>query len=178
LKLNLRKITLLGLAVLVVFFIVKSFEPETQFKSCLANLQENKPRYITPFSLQDLDGNTRNIIEWSNRRVLINFWATWCLPCRREMPMLQNLYLNKDSHNIEIIGVAVDHNEPVKDFINEYGIEFPILIGQSNAYEIMQQLGNSVQTLPYTLVVEPDGLITWCKYIEVKSEDLPSILGY
>ena len=177
-KLNLRKITLLGLAVLVVFFIVKSFEPETQFKSCLANLQENKPRYITPFSLQDLDGNTRNIIEWSNRRVLINFWATWCLPCRREMPMLQNLYLNKDSHNIEIIGVAVDHNEPVKDFINEYGIEFPILIGQSNAYEIMQQLGNSVQTLPYTLVVEPDGLITWCKYIEVKSEDLPSILGY
>ena len=177
-KLKLRKITLLGLVVLVVFFIVKSFEPETQFKSCLANLQENKPKYISPFSLQDLDGNTRNINEWSNRRVLINFWATWCLPCRREMPMLQNLYLNKDIHNIEIIGVAVDHNEPVKDFINEYGIEFPILIGQSNAYEIMQQLGNSVQTLPYTLVVEPDGLITWCKYIEVKSEDLPSILGY
>ena len=180
-KLNLRKITLLGLVVLVVlvvFFIVKSFEPETQFKSCLANLQENKPKYITPFSLQDLDGNTRNINEWSNRRVLINFWATWCLPCRREMPMLQNLYLNKDIHNIEIIGVAVDHNEPVKDFIHEYGIEFPILIGQSNAYEIMQQLGHSVQTLPYTLVVEPDGLITWCKYIEVKSEDLPSILGY
>ena len=94
------------------------------------------------------------------------------------MPMLQNLYLNKGSHNIEIIGVAVDHNEPVEDFIHEYGIEFPILIGQSNAYEIMQQLGNSVQTLPYTLVVAPDGLITWCKYIEVKSEDLPSILGY
>ena len=74
--------------------------------------------------------------------------------------MLQNLYLNKDSHNIEIIGVAVDHNEPVEDFIHEYGIEFPILIGQSNAYEIMQQLGNSVQTLPYTLVVEPDGVYT------------------
>ena len=177
-KFNLRKITLLSLVVLVVFFIVKSFETETEFKSCLANLQENKPKYITPFSLQDLDGNTRNINEWSGRRLLINYWATWCLPCRREMPMLQNLYLNKGSHNIEIIGVAVDHNEPVEDFIHEYGIEFPILIGQSNAYEIMQQLGNSVQTLPYTLVVEPDGLITWCKYIEVKSEDLPSILGY
>ena len=94
------------------------------------------------------------------------------------MPMLQNLYLNKDSHNIEIIGIAVDQNEPVRDFILEYGIEFPILIGQSNAYEIMQQLGNTATTLPYTVIVEPDGLITWYKSTEVKPEDLPSILGY
>ena len=94
------------------------------------------------------------------------------------MPMLQNLYLNKDTHNIEIIGIAVDQNEPVRDFINEYGIEFPILIGQSNAYEIMQQLGNTATTLPYTLVVEPDGLITWFKNTELKAEDLPEILGY
>jgi len=178
LKFNFRKITQLVLVVLVVFSIVKYFEVETYLKSWLTNTQDKKPQYIVPFSLQDLDGNTRSISEWSDRRVLINFWATWCVPCRREMPMLQNLYLNKDSHNIEIIGIAVDQNEPVRDFIHEYGIEFPILIGQSNAYEIMQQLGNTATTLPYTVVVEPDGLITWYKSTEVKPEDLPSILGY
>jgi len=178
LKFNLRKITPLVLALLVIFSIVRYFDVETHIKTWRANSEDNKPRYIVEFSLQDLDGKTRSISEWSDGRVLINFWATWCVPCRREMPMLQNLYLNKDTHNIEIIGIAVDQNEPVRDFINEYGIEFPILIGQSNAYEIMQQLGNTATTLPYTLVVEPDGLITWFKNTELKSEDLPEILGY
>ena len=177
-KFNLRKITPLVLALLVIFSIVRYFDVETHIKTWRANSEDNKPRYIVEFSLQDLDGKTRSISEWSDGRVLINFWATWCVPCRREMPMLQNLYLNKDTHNIEIIGIAVDQNEPVRDFINEYGIEFPILIGQSNAYEIMQQLGNTATTLPYTLVVEPDGLITWFKNTELKSEDLPEILGY
>ena len=177
-KFNLRKITPFMLALLVIFSIVRYFDVETHIKTWRANSEDNKPRYIVEFSLQDLDGKTRSISEWSDQRVLINFWATWCVPCRREMPMLQNLYLNKDTHNIEIIGIAVDQNEPVRDFINEYGIEFPILIGQSNAYEIMQQLGNTATTLPYTLVVEPDGLITWFKNTELKSEDLPEILGY
>ena len=162
----------------MVFSIVKYFDIETHIKSWLTSSENNKPRYIFQFSLQDLDGKTRNISEWSDRRMLINFWATWCVPCRREMPMLQNLYLNKDMHNIEIIGIAVDQNEPVIDFIHEYGIEFPILVGQSDAYEIMQQLGNTATTLPYTLVVEPDGLITWFKNTELKAEDLPEILGY
>lgn len=177
-KFNFRTITQLVLAVLVVFSIMKYFNVETDIKTWLTNSEDNKPKYIIQFSLQDLDGKTRNIREWSDRRVLINFWATWCVPCRREMPMLQNLYLNKDTYNIEIIGIAVDENESVKDFIYEYGIEFPILIGQSDAYEIMQQLGNTATTLPYTLVVEPDGLITWFKNTELKAEDLPDILGY
>ena len=177
-KFNFRTITQLVLAVLVVFSIMKYFNVETDIKTWLTNSEDSKPKYIVQFSLQDLDGKTRNIREWSDRRVLINFWATWCVPCRREMPMLQNLYLNKDTYNIEIIGIAVDENESVKDFIYEYGIEFPILIGQSDAYEIMQQLGNTATTLPYTLVVEPDGLITWFKNTELKAEDLPDILGY
>ena len=177
-KFNLRKITPLVLALLVVFSIVRYFDVGTHIKTWRTNSEDNKPRYIVQFSLQDLDGKTRSISEWSDRRVLINFWATWCVPCRREMPMLQNLYLNKDTYNIEIIGIAVDENESVKDFIYEYGIEFPILIGQTDAYEIMQQLGNTATTLPYTLVVEPDGLITWFKNTELKAEDLPDILGY
>ena len=176
-KFNLRKITQLVLVVLVVFSIVKYFEVETHLKSWLTNTQDKKPQYIVPFSLQDLDGNTRSISEWSDRRVLINFWATWCAPCKKEMPMLQTMHLNKEEYGIQIIGIAVDHNEPVRDFINEYGIEFPILIGQSKAYEIMQQLGNTATTLPYTVVVEPDGLISWYKNTELKPEDLPSILG-
>ena len=177
-KFNFQKITQLILAFLVVFSVVKYFDVEMHLISWLNNSENTQPRYIVAFSLEDLDGKTRDISEWSDQRVLINFWATWCVPCRREMPLLQNLYLNKDAHNIEVIGIAVDQNEAVRNFVHEYGIEFPILIGQSNAYEIMQQLGNTATTLPYTLVVEPDGLISWHKNTEVKAEDLPEILGH
>ena len=139
--------------------------------------QRNQPQYIVPFSLEDLNGNMRDISEWSDQKILINFWATWCAPCRREMPMFQTLHLNQQKHGIQIIGIAVDQSELARDFINEYGISFPILIGQNNAYEIMKGLGNTSLTLPYTLLVEPGGLITWYKNGEVTSQDLPVILG-
>jgi len=145
----------------------------------LNNMAINEiPKPISSLIFEDFLGNEINLNDYHGKLVIINFWATWCAPCKKEMPMLQTMHLNKEEYGIQIIGIAVDHNEPVRDFIHEYGIEFPILIGQSNAYKIMQLLGNTATTLPYTVVVEPDGLITWYKSTEVKPEELPSILGY
>ena len=166
--------------------IIESFEygicellvlNDPNYASILAEKKRPQPQYMLSFALEDLDGNMRNISEWSEQKILINFWATWCAPCRREMPMFQTLHLNQQEHGIQIIGIAVDQNELARAFINEYGISFPILIGQSNAYEIMKDLGNTSLTLPYTLLVEPGGLITWNKHGEVTSQDLPLILG-
>ncbi len=166
--------------------IIESFEygicellvlNDPNYASILAEKKRPQPQYMLSFALEDLNGNMRNISEWSEQRILINFWATWCAPCRREMPMFQTLHLNQQEHGIQIIGIAVDQNELARAFINEYGISFPILIGQSNAYEIMKGLGNTSLTLPYTLLVEPSGLITWHKHGEVTSQDLPLILG-
>ena len=172
-KLGLRSIFF----ILIVTISLSVYVLTSDMKLRNVSFQRNQPQYIIPFSLEDLNGNMRDISEWSDQKILINFWATWCAPCRREMPMFQTLHLNQQKHGIQIIGIAVDQNELVRDFTNEYGISFPILIGQSRAYEIMKGLGNTSLTLPYTLLVEPGGLITWYKNGEVTSQDLPVILG-
>ncbi len=172
-KLGLRSIFFI--LIVTISLIVYVLTSDMKLRN--VGFQNNQPQYIVPFSLEDLNGNMRDISEWSEQRILINFWATWCAPCRREMPMFQTLHLNQEKHGMQIIGIAVDQNELVRDFINEYGISFPILIGQSSAYEIMKDLGNTSLTLPYTLLVEPGGLITWNKHGEVTSQDLPLILG-
>ena len=172
-KLGLRSIFF----ILIVTISLSVYVLNSDMKLMNISFQNNQPQYIVPFSLEDLNGNIRDISEWSDQKILINFWATWCAPCRREMPMFQTLHLNQQKHGIQIIGIAVDQNELARDFINEYGISFPILIGQSNAFEIMKGLGNTSLTLPYTLLVEPGGLITWYKNGEVTSQDLPVILG-
>ena len=172
-KLGLRSIFF----ILIVTISLTVYFLTSDMKLRNIGFQNNQPQYIVPFSLEDLNGNMRDISEWSEQKILINFWATWCAPCRREMPMFQTLHLNQEKHGMQIIGIAVDQNELVRDFINEYGISFPILIGQSSAYEIMKDLGNTSLTLPYTLLVEPGGLITWYKNGEVTSQDLPVILG-
>ena len=76
-----------------------------------------------------------------------------------------------------MIGIAIDEPELVRDFINELGIDFPILVGQGEAYDLMKDLGNSSITLPYTIFVEPDGLISWSKSTEIKYEDLNAMMG-
>jgi len=176
-----KKLKKLGLRSIFFIFVVTIslivYVLTSDMKLRNIGFQNNQPQYIVPFSLEDLNGNMRDISEWSEQKILINFWATWCAPCRREMPMFQTLHLNQEKHGMQIIGIAVDQNELVRDFINEYGISFPILIGQSSAYEIMKDLGNTSLTLPYTLLVEPGGLITWYKNGEVTSQDLPVILG-
>ena len=165
--------------IFIFCFSIFSSISQTNEDVPLNNIAINEiPRPILPVIFEDFSGNKINLKNYLGKLVIINFWATWCAPCKKEMPMLQTMHLNKEEYGIQIIGIAVDHNEPVRDFINEYGIEFPILIGQSKAYEIMQQLGNTATTLPYTVVVEPDGLISWYKNTELKPDDLPSILGY
>ncbi|MBC8227740.1 MAG: TlpA family protein disulfide reductase [Gammaproteobacteria bacterium] len=139
--------------------------------------QEEVPMYLNSFSLENLEGEIINIDEYKGAPLIINFWATWCSPCRREMPLLNTIHTDSGINDLKVIGIAIDEPELVRDFINELGIDFPILVGQGEAYDLMKDLGNSSITLPYTIFVEPDGLISWSKNTEIKYEDLNAMMG-
>lgn len=109
------------------------------------------------FTLPDLDGRPRAVDEWHGKVLLINFWATWCAPCREEMPLLVDLQREFGSRGLQVIGVAMDDVEAVRAFAAEFGVDYPLLTGQQPVMELVRRYGNRLGAIPYTAVVGRDG---------------------
>ena len=97
---------------------------------------EDQTILMSDFTLEDINGDTVSINEFKGKKTLINFWATWCRPCRKEMPMLNSVYLSQDPSEFSVVGIAIDKQDKVIQFVAELGIDFPIMIGQSEAYDL------------------------------------------
>ena len=161
---------------LILIIIMSSLLSITIFYVVNSDNQDLQPIYIDSFILDDLDGQPLDILDLHNQEpLIINFWATWCAPCRKEMPLLNNYYLTRNSDQANVLGIAIDDIDQVNSFIAELGINFPVLVGQSEAYDLMQTLGNTILTLPYTILVNSEGRIIWSKSTEIKREDLEQI---
>ena len=107
---------------------------------------------ILDVGLPDLDGQLRRISEWDGKVLVVNFWATWCPPCRREIPAFIELQETYGPRGVQFVGVAVDTPNNVSDFVDPMGINYPTLVGESDAIAIAKQYGNRLGVLPYTVV--------------------------
>lgn len=110
--------------------------------------------------LPGLDGKQHSLQEWTNKPLLLNFWATWCTPCRKEMPELA-LWQNEFSgQNLQIIGIAIDEADSVKQFLKTVPVNYPILLAPDTGTQLSFTLGNQMGVLPFSVFVDPDGLVT------------------
>ena len=128
------------------------------------------------FTLKDTDGKMRKLSEWDNKVIMINFWATWCPPCRREIPAfieLQDKYRDK---GFSIIGVALDTPQAAIDFVDPMGINYPILVGEEEGIELTQQYGNQLGVLPYSVIVDRKGKIRHTLRHELTLEDVEKLI--
>ena len=152
----------LGLLALIVFQGLASAEPKTPGGESSvqdADTPEGASARRIDFTLPDLDGQPRQLSEWDGDLVLLNFWATWCPPCKKEMPMFQDRYERHADQAFTIVAVAVDEVDEARAFVDEFGIGFPVLIGQDDAIAVGRQYGNRIGALPYTVIIDRDGFI-------------------
>jgi thiol-disulfide isomerase/thioredoxin len=107
----------------------------------------------------DTQGRHQALSQWRGQVIVLNFWASWCAPCREEMPDFVALRTQYQSRGVEFVGVAIDNSANVAQFLQQMAINYPILIGEGAAHSLARQLGNPSGALPYTIVLDRDGKV-------------------
>lgn len=108
---------------------------------------------LLQLELPDETGKTQNFSQWQGKILVINFWATWCEPCREEIPVLVDMQARYASKDLQIVGIAVDSADKVREFSRLYRINYPLVIGGLEVINLSRKLGNKAGGLPYTLVL-------------------------
>ncbi|SET26775.1 Thiol-disulfide isomerase or thioredoxin [Nitrosomonas marina] len=115
---------------------------------------------ILSANLPDLDGVSQPIAQWKGDVIVANFWATWCTPCREEIPEFIEMQQQYGDQGLTFIGIAVDQLEKVLPYSKELGINYPVLVGGLNAMSFAEAAGNEMSVLPYTIVFDRQGKIS------------------
>jgi len=140
-------------------------------------LQQDANDGLVDFALPDLNGSERRLSDWNGEARLVNFWATWCAPCRREIPLLKQLQAEKSDKHLQVIGVAVDFMEDVQAYALEAEFNYPILVGQEEAMAAAESSGVDFIGLPFTMIVARDGTLVSTHMGEIKQEHVDLISG-
>ena len=107
--------------------------------------------------LADLTGGAQTLGQWQGQVLVVNFWATWCAPCREEIPGFVRMQERYGPRGLQFVGIAIDQPDKVAEFSREFHINYPLLVGGLETMELMRQAGNRAGVLPYTLVIARDG---------------------
>lgn len=109
--------------------------------------------------LPDLKGAPQALEQWRGRVLVVNFWATWCAPCREEIPGFVRLQARHGARGLQFVGIAIDQPDKVAEFAREFQINYPLLMGGLETMELLRQTGNRAGVLPYTLVLDRGGRV-------------------
>jgi len=147
------------LITLMVFIIISFFI----FTGCKSSYGD--------FTLMDLDGNEISLSDFNGKVLILNFWATWCSPCREEIPDFVEVYNEYESKDVQFIGVSNEDISTLKSFVEDYDISYPILIDDAN---IMGKWG--ISAIPTTFVFDKNGQIIFKNVGMMTGEQLKNII--
>jgi thiol-disulfide isomerase/thioredoxin len=125
--------------------------------------------------LPDLAGKARSLRSFGGRPLIINFWATWCAPCRREIPLLRELRQRYRADQLEIVGIAVDISAAVQEYLRYTPIDYPLLVGEQQGLAAAEQFGME-PVLPFSVFADTQGRIVAVKVGELHRDEADFIL--
>lgn len=135
------------------------------------------PDTLPSFQLADREGKLRSLQDWTGQPLLINYWATWCGPCRREIPLLNALRAEGMPPKLEVIGIAVDFRDDVLAYASETPFTYPLLIGEEDGLEAMKQMGIQGGALPITVFADSRQRILTVKVGELHRDEAELMLA-
>jgi thiol-disulfide isomerase/thioredoxin len=136
----------------------------------------SESKKLWTFEMPDLKAASQSIqgLAGTNHSnyILVNFWASWCIPCRREMPMLQSFADDRADDGFLVVGVAIDDEEEARPVVDALRIAYPILLADFEGAELMGDAGNKQGLLPYTVLLDSEGQLLESKLGEIHKEEL------
>ncbi|MCX7058154.1 MAG: TlpA disulfide reductase family protein, partial [Proteobacteria bacterium] len=135
------------------------------------------PERRPEFTLHDLDGKPHALSAWDGKPLIVNFWATWCAPCRREIPLLNRLQHEFSPKGFEVIGIAVDFADDVRAFKKSVAIDYPLLVGEDDGLEAARGFGVETMAFPFTAFIDAAGRVLLVHLGELHENQARAILG-
>jgi len=132
---------------------------------------------ILALRLPDPAGKIQPFDQWRGKVLVVNFWATWCAPCREEIPMFVKLQDKYRDRGVQFVGIAIDQPDKSAQFAREFGINYPVLIGGFDVVDKSRDAGNQKRGLPFTLVFDRGGAIHSAELGGLKQEKLEPLLA-
>ena len=134
------------------------------------------PSPAPEIALATLDGGTARLSAFRGKLVLINFWATWCPPCLKEIPLLVQMQERYGARGLQILGPAMDDPEQVRAMLPRLKIQYPVLIGEAEIPRAMEALGDTLGALPFSVLISPDGYVVDRKHGEFEADELTALI--
>jgi len=148
------RILVLAVALLATgagFFAYRATLPDRSVAEAAAELMRLR--------LPDVSGKDQSLAQWQDKVVIVNFWATWCGPCREEIPVLLRVQAKHASNGVQVVGISIDSVDKVREFAIEYRIAYPLVMGSMDVIDLTRRLGNKAAGLPYTIVLDRTGRV-------------------
>jgi thiol-disulfide isomerase/thioredoxin len=162
------------------FFGVRNAAPALPVASApAASPDRPTPRLaetVPTFQLLDRQGQLRSLQDWQGKSLVVNFWATWCAPCRREIPLLQQIARERANDGVEVVGIAVDFRDKVLAYADEMQIGYPLLIGEQDALDAAAAFGVDVIGFPFTIFTDNRGRVVFAHIGELHRAQAEVIL--
>lgn len=127
--------------------------------------------------LPGLDGKPQSLAQWRGKVLVVNFWATWCAPCREEIPGFIKSQDRHGARGVQFVGIAIDTPERIAPYAKDIGINYPLLVGRLETMEFARQVGNQAGVLPFTLVIDRSGKVVATAVGVLKPEKLENLLN-
>jgi thiol-disulfide isomerase/thioredoxin len=134
------------------------------------------PEKLPDLTLVDLQGHTQKLSSWPGRPLMVNFWATWCEPCRREIPLLIELRKQYAHEGLEVVGIAVDFPDAVRKYATKMGIDYPVLIGEQEGLDAIAAFGMQ-PIFPFSVFADRQTRIVAIRVGELHADEADFILG-
>lgn len=173
---NKKSIVALFISVAAVAAVGGYFFSQQQTGEAIRDSRPISADVLFKASFDDMEGKPQALAQWRGKVMVVNFWATWCPPCRAEMPEFVKLQEKYKENGLIFVGIAIDQKDKVIAFADEIGVNYPVLLGELGAVELTRKFGNRLGGLPYTVVVDRSGHIAATEMGELSQAKLEPLI--